>query len=89
VGEVTEEVGNTLGTGVGSPTEATSRDLSSQNEKVAKLGIQNMDRPFSVRFLEVWFPLATSIGQYIPRSGRQTCCTSDSSILDVTPACND
>ena len=39
MGEVTEEVGNTLGTGVGSPTEATSRDLSSQNEKVAKLAI--------------------------------------------------
>jgi hypothetical protein len=39
--EVTEEVGNTLDTGVGSPMEATSKDFTSQNEKVAKLAIKS------------------------------------------------
>ena len=39
--EVTEEVGNTLDTGVGSPMEATSKDFTSQNVKVAKLAIKS------------------------------------------------
>ena len=34
--EVTEEVENTLDTSVGCPMEATSKDFTSQNKKVAK-----------------------------------------------------
>lgn len=33
-----------MDTGVGSPTEATSKDFTSQNEKVAKLAIQSENK---------------------------------------------